>query len=471
MAATLPVNDAKSVETALAARLPALLEGVHPAWLPFFEEHGLTAAAEAALAKIEPDATRLTPAPELVFEFLRYFGPDDALVVVMGQDPRPQGAQGVCFSTPPKIPLTEALKSIMGNLEAQGLARRHYHVKGDASSGQEHCGDLRTWAAQGAVLMNAALTDRVGARGGHREHWKAFTTAFLGALAARVAATRGRSLICMLWGDVARSFAPAVGATATVYRWTHPSPLINNRLPPVSKFENAPHFRDANASLRAAGVRPIVWDPLAYTYAFTDGSCPRNGKPDAEASYAAYILTGPLKGVEVSGRVSPSEYALVDPADPAQGFAPAAGTRATPTNNRGEYLAWCWVLLLLLRGGGRGRVEVVSDCNLFIQTMEDWLPARRRKGKARSLKNYDLVCIGEALLATLRGECGGVALTHVNSHQRRPPPEAGARAQVFWYGNDRVDRVAGALLANGGPDFVLDAPPPLAWRIRGRYVA
>ena len=454
-------------DTTLASRLPALLEGVHPAWLPFFEEHGLMAAAEAALEKVEADAACLSPSEDLVFEFLRHFGPDDALVLIMGQDPYPQDAQGVCFSIPPGLPMKESLKSIVGNLEAQGLARRHYRVKGDVSSGPEFCGDLRTWAAQGVLLVNAALTTRVGARGGHRGQWKGFTTRFVAAITAHTAAL-GRPLICMLWGNDARAFAPAAQGAA-VYHWTHPSPMINNRLPAVSRFENAPHFKDANAALRAAGQRPVEWDPLGFTYAFTDGSCPRNGKPDAEASYAAYILTGPLKGVEVSGRVAAHEYALVDPADPARGFTPIAGTAAIPTNNRAEYLAWCWVLLLLLRGGVRGRVEVVSDCNLFIQTMEDWLPARRRKGKEKGLKNFDIVLIGEALLAALRAESGGVALTHINSHQKRPPPSAGPRAQVLWYGNDRVDRVAGDLLANSGPDFVLDASPALAWRLHGRH--
>jgi ribonuclease HI len=231
----------------------------------------------------------------------------------------------------------------------------------------------------------------------------------------------------------------------------------------------SPHFKDANTALHAAGQRKVEWDPLGYTYAFTDGSCPRNGKLDAEASYAAYIITGPLKGVEARGRVEPREYALVDPDDPARGFAPVSDKLATPTNNRGEYLAWCWVLLLLLRGEIRGRIEVVSDCNLFIQTMEDWLPTRRKKGKAESLKNFDLVCIGEVLLAALRESCKGVKLTHIHSHQKRPPPEADEQARVFWYGNDRVDRAAGSLLADGGPDFELLTAPPLAWRIHGRY--
>lgn len=442
-------------------RLPALLAGVHPDWLPFFEAHGLAAAAAAALSKAGDPAGSLSPAEGLIFEPFRYFGPDDALVLIVGQEPEQKDAQGLCYSAPPGLPVGESLDAIFGNLEAQGLARHHPRVQGDAASGLERCGDLRAWASQGVLLVNAAMTARVGAPGAHRAPWKDFMTRFVAAITAHTAAL-GRPLICMLWGGDAQAFAPAAQGAA-VYRWALPA----TRTP--LRFEDAPHFKDANSALRAAGLRPIEWDPLGFTYAFTDGSCPRNGKPDAEASYAAFIITGPLKGVEVCGRVSPREYALIDPSDPARGFAPVAGTSATPTNNRAEYLAWCWVLLLLLRGRVRGRVEVVSDCNLFIQTMEDWLPARRRKGKEKGLKNFDIVVIGEALLLALRAESGGVVLTHINSHQKRPPAAAGPRAQVLWYGNDKVDRMAGELLKSGGPEFVLGAAPALAWRLHGRY--
>lgn len=458
----------------LSERLPALLQGVHPGWLPFFVEHGLGDLAREALEKAEPDVGRLAPAEGLIFEFLRYFGPDDAQILIMGQDPYSDGdaAQGVCFSIPHGEPLKESLKSIIGNLERNGLTRPHYLVKDDPSSGLTHSGDLRVWAAQGVLLMNAALTNRAGARGAHRGHWKRFTTAFVRALSARAAAQE-RQIIFMLWGADARAFAEAVDGPHPVYHWTHPSPLINNRLPEGSRFERAPHFVDANAALRARGLRPVEWDPLAFTYAFTDGSCPRNGKPDAEASFAAFILTGPLKLVEVAGRVAPQDYAFTDPDDPLKGFAPVPGTKTAPTNNRGEYLAWCWVLLLLLRGGVRGRAEVVSDCNLFIQTMEDWLPSRRARGKEAGLKNLDLVLIADRLLRDLRDAVGagsaGVLLTHVNSHRKRPPPEAGPRAQVLWYGNDRVDQVAGALL-EGSEEFTLTTnSPALDWRLHGRF--
>jgi len=456
----------------LCERLPALLRGVHPDWPPFFKKHGLTPFIEAALREAEPDAESLAPAEGLVFEFLRYFGPDGALVLIMGQDPYPQNAQGICFSIPHGDPLKGSLKSIICNLQQAGLACSHFRIRDDPSSGEVGSGDLRGWAAQGVLLLNAALTNQAGVRRKHRGYWEAFTSRFVRALTEH-AAGAGRSLICMLWGKDARAFAGDAAASHHVYQWTHPSPMINARLPSGSRFENAPHFKDANAALRAQKLRPVEWDPLCITYAFTDGSCLRNGQPDAEASFAAFVLTGPLRNVEVAGRVAPHEYAFVDESEPLKGFAPVAGTEGVLTNNRGEYLAWCWVLLLLLRGGGRGRVEVASDCNLFIQTMANWLPARRTRGRETELKNLDLVLIAERLLRDLRSAIGagdeGVRLTHVNSHQKRPPPEAGSRARALWYGNDRADRAAKAAL-EGPAGFRLNTGSlALDWCLSGRF--
>ena len=446
----------------LCERLPELLRGVNPAWPPFFEKHRLTSLIKSALHKAEPDAGCLIPAENLIFEFLRYFGPDEVLILIVGQDLYPQDAQGI-----------EPLRVITDNLERAGLARPHFRVEGDPSSGRMYSDSLRTWAAQGVLLMNTALTNQIGVQGKHQEYWKEFISSFIRVLLEHTTKA-GKPPIHMLWGNDARSFASDIGDAHHVYHWTHPSPQIDNRLPFDSKFRNAPHFTDANVALRARSLRPIEWDPLSFTRAFTDGSCPRNGKTDAEASFAVFIHTGPLKNVEVAGRVAPHEYLFVDETDPLKGFVPNVKTNVTPTNNRGEYLAWCWVLLLLLRGGVRGRVEIVSDCNLFIQTMKDWLPSRRTQGKEKGLKNFDLILIAERLLKDLRDVIGvgemGVQLIHVNSHQKCPSLVINPRAYVMWYGNDRVDRIAGTLL-KGSEKFRLDTNSPvLNWYLHGRFV-
>lgn len=184
---------------------------------------------------------------------------------------------------------------------------------------------------------------------------------------------------------------------------------------------------------------------------FTDGACLRNGRSDAAASYACYVAAGVSAGRVVSGRVPPYEFRMVS-GDPCDGFAADPAKAATPTNNRGEYLAWCHALHLLLADSAKAsagkKAEVVSDCNLFIQTMKVWLPARRKKNTEAELKNYDLVKIGSALLDALRANGVEVVMTHIRSHQKRPA-DAGTVAYENWAGNDRADLEAKKALQSG----------------------
>jgi hypothetical protein len=106
--------------------------------------------------------------------------------------------------------------------------------------------------------------------------------------------------------------------------------------------------------------------------------------------------------------------------------------------------------------------------------MEKWLPARRKKGSERELKNYDLVHIGDELLSRLKAGTGpaGIKLVHVNSHQVRPPPGAGPKAQILWAGNERVDTIAVAALGPNSQHFRLTThTPALTWSLLGRYTA
>lgn len=282
----------------------------------------------------------------------------------------------------------------------------------------------RAWATQGVLSMGAESAQQA------LEFIRALAPPFV-----------------VLWGehDDAAALAP---------RLTH-------------RWASSADFAGINAALQDRGLRPIEWDSDAPTRAFTDGSCPRNGDPAAEAAFAVFVDSGPLKGVQAAGRVAPHEYAFIDEADPLRGFAPVSSTKAIPTNNRGEYLAWCWCLLLLLRGGVRGRVEIVSDCNLFIQTMKTWLPARRIRGSERELKNFDLILIADRLLVMLRA-AAGVQLTHVKAHQRRPP-STDSRAYALWSGNNQADAAARALL-NGPELFVINsAATAFQWNLLTRW--
>lgn len=219
-------------------------------------------------------------------------------------------------------------------------------------------------------------------------------------------------------------------------------PVWDTRAPPPPGL-----FRGINATLLAAGRRPVSW--LATpTVAATDGGCRGNGTAAAAAGYGACILAGPLSGFEACGPVLPYEYELVDPADPAAGFC-ATAAPARPSNNRAEYLAMCHVLLAMARARLTGSVEILCDSKILVMTIREWLPARKKRGKAAALKNYDLVRVVDALHAAVAAAAARVTLTHVNSHQAAPP--AGTAAHARWYANDRADRLAARGIDEAGP--------------------
>lgn len=189
-----------------------------------------------------------------------------------------------------------------------------------------------------------------------------------------------------------------------------------------------------------------------FCLVFTDGACSSNGSVDAAAGYGIAFLgpaIGPGEPHRIWGRVPAQEFALADPSDPGAGFAPT-DVAATPTNNRGEYLAACWGLLGLLRqarrrrqeGAAPAQYELVSDSNLFIRTITEWLPTRRRKGTERDLKNFDLIVVAEALSNALTAEGCPVKFTHERGHQKAPPESAEPRKKILHMGNDQADRLA-----------------------------
>lgn len=201
---------------------------------------------------------------------------------------------------------------------------------------------------------------------------------------------------------------------------------------------------------------------------FTDGACSKNGRAGARASFAV------VGAVATAGLVEAATYRLVDARAPELGFVSLADSTneagcPAPSNNRGELLAIAHALLGLLRlvavappalqrlAGAAAAAppaaavlpvcELVSDSRISLMTLSDWLPARRRKGTAHQLCNFDLVEIAEALLAALRA-VATVVLTHVNSHTPAPPASAPARARALWAGNAAADAAATAALEN-----------------------
>jgi len=404
----------------------AILAGIDT-WMPYID----MACLDEVLGSIP--LANVAPPPDLIFEAFRYRGPADIVALILGQDPYPTpgDAQGLCFSAPRGAKVPKSLVIIFDCLEAAALRKPRKN------------NDLRPWAVQGVLMLNAALTTTCGVRGAHRRHWAPFLTSFLGRLFRRAA-----PLHALLWGGDARAFAKVARAGGHhVHEWSHPSPLGDNPRPPAGRFVNCPHFADVNAALAAAGRPPIVWDNDVPITAFADGACIRNGAPDAQAGFGVAIIGGHfgdekeptvLAGRAASGRLRRAGGKLF--------LAPVA---AAQTNVRAEYLAIIHALDVLIRGRAVGAVELVSDYDTALKTLSTWYPRRAAAQTATELKNLDLITIAAQLLEELRAQAD-VTLTHTYSHQPRPPPDAPPRAQLLWLGNHRADELAAiAIWGNG----------------------
>ncbi len=172
------------------------------------------------------------PAESDVFTAFRLTPLDKVRVVILGQDPYPNPGQatGLAFSVPKALqPLPTSLVSIQA-------AMRH-----DGFTPPAH-GDLTSWAEQGVLLLNTALTGTTKP-GAHLRMWRPFIDGVLADLAAR-------DVVMVAWGRKAQKAVARVGA-ARVIAAPHPAARREHR----TRFREAGTFTAVDKLLD----RPIEW--------------------------------------------------------------------------------------------------------------------------------------------------------------------------------------------------------------------
>ena len=169
---------------------------------------------------------------------------DQVKVVILGQDPYHGAGQahGLAFSVPDGVKVPPSLVNI------------HKELASDLGISPPDHGNLETWARQGVLLLNNALTVEEGRAGAHQGlGWEAITDAVVAAVAAQP-----EPVVFMLWGSHARKKAERVSGLASgphlVLTAPHPSPLSAH-----SGFFGCRHFSKANAFLQENGRGPIDW--------------------------------------------------------------------------------------------------------------------------------------------------------------------------------------------------------------------
>lgn len=221
---------------------------IHPSWKevlkdefskPYFQQIVTFLKTEKALQK-----TIYPPGP-LIFNAFNQTPFDKVKVVIIGQDPYhgPNQAHGLSFSVQNGIKPPPSLVNIFKEI--------HKDIGIDMPVGY---GNLTSWAQQGVLLLNAALTVRAGEPFSHAKYgWAEFTDCVI-----QTISDKKENVVFLLWGKFAQEKQALIDETKHhVLKAAHPSPFSADK-----GFFGSKHFSKTNELLMKDGLAPIDWKLL-----------------------------------------------------------------------------------------------------------------------------------------------------------------------------------------------------------------
>lgn len=199
------------------------------------------------MAKVGQEYRRkpLCPAQSDVFRAFELCPLNDLKVVMLGQDPYPQKgvATGVLFGNRKEVdegnlsPSLNVVKEAAINFEVP-----HYCITFDQT--------LESWAKQGILMLNSALTVEMNKIGSHVMFWRPFIAKLLKKLS-----NKEPGIIYVLFGSQAQTFTPYINIrNSIVVKTEHPAwyARTNQKMP--SKL-----FLDINKVLKEKYGKGIEW--------------------------------------------------------------------------------------------------------------------------------------------------------------------------------------------------------------------
>jgi len=181
------------------------------------------------------------PPGSLIFNAFTKTPFDKLKIVLLGQDPyHGKGqAMGLSFSVPKGVRPPPSLINIFKEL---------YDDVGVPVSSS---GDLTSWAEQGVLLLNAALTVRANEPNSHSKiGWHQFTDAVI-----KKISDEKEGMVFLLWGAFAHQKQELIDQNKHhVLKAAHPSPYSADK-----GFFGCRHFSKANEFLVKQKLQPINW--------------------------------------------------------------------------------------------------------------------------------------------------------------------------------------------------------------------
>ena len=208
------------------------------------------------IKELSTEYEKIYPYPDLLFNAFELVSLDNVKVVIIGQDPYfnceytsnkkvvPQ-AMGLSFSIPKGIKIPSSLQNIFSNL----LKNKHIE------SLPNH-GNLSSWASQGCLLLNTALTVLDGQSNCHSGEWKWATERMI-----KYISDKCDNVVFVLWGAPALDKQKLIDLDKhDILVSSHPSGLSAHKpLRNYPAFNDFDHFGKINSLLKTYGKKEISW--------------------------------------------------------------------------------------------------------------------------------------------------------------------------------------------------------------------
>lgn len=169
----------------------------------------------------------LCPSYKDIFKAFNLCPYKDCKVVMLGMDPYPQKnvATGILFGNKKGTVLSPSLEVVKESCIDYTIP--HNIIDFDET--------LESWASQGVLMLNSALTCQVNKPGSHTMLWRPFISKFL-----KNYSRKESGIIYVLFGSQAKTFKPYITGYNTILEVEHPAYFarINKSMPNIFKEIN-----------------------------------------------------------------------------------------------------------------------------------------------------------------------------------------------------------------------------------------
>ena len=173
--------------------------------------------------------TNYTPPMKNIFRAFELCKYNDLKILFIGQDPFPQKgvATGILFGN--KLETNE--EHLSPSLKIVKEAAINFEIPHNSIIFDQ---TLESWAKQGILMINSALTVEIGKVGSHTMLWRGFISKLIKKLSEY-----DTGIIYVLFGEQAKTFKPYIGKNNIILEEKHPAyyARTNSRMPSTIFYE------------------------------------------------------------------------------------------------------------------------------------------------------------------------------------------------------------------------------------------